>query len=146
MLTSYFSLEIDFQELRILIKICIKATRNNNGNISICKKSISCIFNKRYEEWKCVLLRVKKGLPSWLSGKESACQCRRHGFDPWADNSICVLVLEFSTPALSHTWWLICSKLDSSGHQLLPFWAAIILKNESPEILPAWSLVSVLNV
>ena len=29
------------------------------------------------------MLRVKKGLPSWLSGKESACQCRRHGFDPW---------------------------------------------------------------
>ena len=26
------------------------------------------------------------GLPRWLSGKESACQCRRHrrcGFDPW---------------------------------------------------------------
>ena len=26
------------------------------------------------------------GLPKWLSGKESACQCRRHkrhGFDPW---------------------------------------------------------------
>ena len=23
------------------------------------------------------------GLPSWLSGKESACQCRRHGFHPW---------------------------------------------------------------
>ena len=26
------------------------------------------------------------GLPSWLSGKESTCQCRRHkrrGFDPW---------------------------------------------------------------
>ena len=22
-------------------------------------------------------------LPSWLSGKESACQCRRQGFDPW---------------------------------------------------------------
>ena len=24
------------------------------------------------------------GLPWWLSGKESACQCRRHGFDPWS--------------------------------------------------------------
>ena len=27
-----------------------------------------------------------KGLPWWLSGKESTCQCRRlrkHGFDPW---------------------------------------------------------------
>ena len=24
------------------------------------------------------------GFPGgWLSGKESACQCRRHGFDPW---------------------------------------------------------------
>ena len=24
-----------------------------------------------------------KGLSQWLSGKESACQCRRHKFDPW---------------------------------------------------------------
>ena len=24
------------------------------------------------------------GLPWWLSGKESACQCRRHGFNPWS--------------------------------------------------------------
>ena len=23
-------------------------------------------------------------LPWWLSGKEPACQCRRHGFNPWA--------------------------------------------------------------
>ena len=23
------------------------------------------------------------GLPRWLSGKESACQSRRHGFSPW---------------------------------------------------------------
>ena len=25
----------------------------------------------------------KQGLPWWLSGKKSACQCRRLGFDPW---------------------------------------------------------------
>ena len=25
-----------------------------------------------------------KGLPRWLDGEESACQCRRLGFDPWA--------------------------------------------------------------
>ena len=24
-----------------------------------------------------------EGLLWWLSGKESACQCRRHGLDPW---------------------------------------------------------------
>ena len=27
------------------------------------------------------------GLPWWLSGKESACQCRRHRFDPWSRKS-----------------------------------------------------------
>ena len=32
-------------------------------------------------------LHSKKGgsdmLPRWRSGKESTCQCRRHGFEPW---------------------------------------------------------------
>ena len=31
-------------------------------------------------------LYIKRGLPRWLSGKESTCQCRshrRHGLDPW---------------------------------------------------------------
>ena len=27
--------------------------------------------------------KKRSGLPWWLSGKESACQCRRCGFDPW---------------------------------------------------------------
>ena len=27
--------------------------------------------------------REHTGLPRWLSGKESACQCRRCGFEPW---------------------------------------------------------------
>ena len=30
------------------------------------------------------LKTYKKGAPQWLSGKESTCQCRRHGFDPWS--------------------------------------------------------------
>ena len=25
------------------------------------------------------------GLPWWLSGKESSCQCRRHGFNSWSE-------------------------------------------------------------
>ena len=25
------------------------------------------------------------GLPRWLTGKESTCQCRRCGFDPWVE-------------------------------------------------------------
>ena len=30
----------------------------------------------------CCLIWIL-GLPRWLSGKESACQCRRSGLDPW---------------------------------------------------------------
>ena len=49
-------------------------------------------------------------LPRWLSGKESACQCRRcrrHGFDPWVEKipwrRICILscILVFF-PGKSH--------------------------------------------
>ena len=32
--------------------------------------------------WGCGQL-LKRWFPWWLSGEESACQCRRHGFDPW---------------------------------------------------------------
>ena len=35
----------------------------------------SCSWSKRY--WFIDLV------PWWLSGKKSACQCRRRGFDPW---------------------------------------------------------------
>ena len=27
--------------------------------------------------------RSEKELPRWYIGKETACQCRRHGFNPW---------------------------------------------------------------
>ena len=35
--------------------------------------------------WLCLTMSypISWGLPRWLSGKESACQCRRHQFDPW---------------------------------------------------------------
>ena len=29
-------------------------------------------------------LNPPRNLPRWLSSKDSACQCRRLGFDPWA--------------------------------------------------------------
>ena len=31
--------------------------------------------------YQCINLGI--GIPRWLIGKESACQCRRWGFDPW---------------------------------------------------------------
>ena len=37
------------------------------------------------------------GLPWWLSGKEPACQCRRHRFNPWIGKILSVLL-----PGKSH--------------------------------------------
>ena len=37
-----------------------------------------------------IIIHVLYGLPKWLSGKESACQCRkrrRFGFNPWVGRS-----------------------------------------------------------
>ena len=31
----------------------------------------------------CVCVYTHRLNPRWFSGKESTCQCRRHGFDPW---------------------------------------------------------------
>ena len=33
--------------------------------------------------WDSITQNVLMWVPWWLSGKESACQCRRHEFDPW---------------------------------------------------------------
>ena len=35
--------------------------------------------------------KVGAGLPWWLSGKEAACQCGRHRFNPWSRKSPCVM-------------------------------------------------------
>ena len=36
------------------------------------------------QQSQLAIRKTKQGLPWRLSGKESACQCRRHGFDPWS--------------------------------------------------------------
>ena len=40
--------------------------------------------NKAKPVFKSVCLLKSAGLPWWLSGERIACQCRRHGFDPWS--------------------------------------------------------------
>ena len=46
------------------------------------KRQISYLTMVYSTKHKYLLKRV--GLPLWLSGKESACQCRRHRFYPWS--------------------------------------------------------------
>ena len=40
----------------------------------------------RQRVFKKVALKVTGGHPCWLCGKESACQCRRHVFNPRSGN------------------------------------------------------------
>ena len=37
----------------------------------------------------CDYVRFLSGLPGWLSGKESACQCRKRWLDPWVRKISC---------------------------------------------------------
>ena len=40
----------------------------------------------KIQPWEKYRHEIMSGLLKWLSGKESACQCRRHGFDPLVRN------------------------------------------------------------
>ena len=49
-----------------------------------------CYWQSRLHASRCTKRKRKNSsqcgtclYPSWLSGKESTCQCRRHGFYPW---------------------------------------------------------------
>ena len=50
-------------------------------------------------------ITAKKRLPFWLSGKESACQCRKHGFNPWS--KILPTYHLAAASCLSWTWGII---------------------------------------
>ena len=55
-----------------------------------------------------------EGLPWWLSGKESAYQCRRHRFDPWSRDPTCCRATKFmcfnhwayAQEPGSHNYWV----------------------------------------
>ena len=51
-----------------------------------CKKHYreSCSLKWKNNLKLCEGIKISIGFPWWLKGKESACQCRRHGFNPWS--------------------------------------------------------------
>ena len=78
-----------------------------------------------------------EGLPSCLSGRESACQCRRYGFDPWVRKipwSRKQQLTSVFLPGKStdrETWWATVHEVAKSGTWLNPHERAriVILKN-----------------
>ena len=78
-----------------------------------------------------------QGLPWWLRGKETSCQCRRYGFDPWVRKipwSRKQQLTSVFLPGKStdrETWWATVHEVAKSGTWLNPHERAriVILKN-----------------
>ena len=70
------------------------------------------------------LLRIKAGATVWLSGKESTCQCRRCGLDPWVGKIPWrrkwqpTSVLLPGKPMDSRAWWATVHGFAKSWTQL----------------------------
>ena len=60
---------------------------SKEGRIRLLEEVVSFCYGKH--EKKFLKIIKCSGLPTWLSGKESTCQCRRHGFDPWSGKIPC---------------------------------------------------------
>ena len=78
---------------------------------------------------KCAVLHLVTGFPRWWSGRESACQCRRHkrqGFNPWVRKipwSRTWQPLQYScqdSPMDRGVWWATAQvghkELDTTEH------------------------------
>ena len=51
-------------------------------------RSLSKFQRYFFSEMQKLILKFMCGLPWWLSGKQSACQCRRHRFDPQSEKNL----------------------------------------------------------
>ena len=56
------------------------------SKLSFQEENIGQLSLQLFSTWN-FLYKLRAGFPWWLSGKESACQCRRHSFDPWPRKS-----------------------------------------------------------
>ena len=78
-----------------------------------------------------------QGLPWWLSGKESACQCIRHEFDPWSRKIPCATKqLSPRAPATEperHSHWV----------HVLQLWKPMPRRPQAPQEKPQqWEVLA----
>ena len=58
--------------------------RMDTSSVSEGKKCRTEIHRVKFSNISSIEKKTNPALPCWPSGKESTCQCRRHGFDPWS--------------------------------------------------------------
>ena len=106
---------------------------------------ISCISFFFFFFFNSYSFKRTLGLPWWLSGKESICQCRRHGFDPlsgkiphaWEQLSPWVATVEWACalePKSRNYWAHVlqllkpgCPKAQALQEEKSPQWEACTL-------------------
>ena len=77
-----------------------------------CPRIFSLVFYSKFP----LPLRLS-GLPWWLSGKKSACQCRRHGFDPWSRKIPHTMEPLSPTKLMSHNCWACALELGNHNYR-----------------------------
>ena len=67
--------------------LCISECTVLHARVKFITRGLSISQQSVLSLCACVSICKKAyyvGLPGWLRGKESACQCRRHGFGSWS--------------------------------------------------------------
>ena len=75
-----------------MLTTSIKVSINDRGKVFVLKATVKglTLTKAKLVEFIVQTKNYKIGLPWWLSGKASACQCRRHRLDLWSgENPTC---------------------------------------------------------
>ena len=97
-----------------------KADSSNKKYHPMFKRTslFACRFTQTCQK-SFLVCKSSQGLPWWLSGKESAWQCRNRGFDPWAGKILWrkKMVTHSSVLAWDIPWTEEPGELQSRGHK-----------------------------
>ena len=72
------SVAISFSEVTLYTLLILGFCKSRDHHL-ICYPAMELYNNINSQKSK-----ILSGLPWWLSGKESTCQCKSHGFNPWS--------------------------------------------------------------
>ena len=73
---------LNYLGMNILLGWCLQVRER------LTSREVECVFSP-CPSAQDFLLKPGSGSRWWLSGKEPACQRRRHGFDPWSGGIPC---------------------------------------------------------
>ena len=92
----------------------VSQVRREVKSVLIC---LACLFSRGGSKGRGPDGGIKHRLPWGPSDKESTCQCRRHGFDPWENPLVKEIAIHSSILAWEISWTEKPGRLQSVGLQ-----------------------------